>query len=166
MRTKTGITKSNGKYADILKFLNKQFELNDAVIFNDAGEIMARKSSLDSRLPQSIPLFLKIVDKSQIRKKIGEFYAINFYSSKQKIIYGAIHYITVKQLLTSMHNGRQKIWKLHNIYQIIFNVNIKLEKRTYFLPSILMQWLGLLHILVSIQISFEMYIFYNYNFLD
>mgnify|MGYP006294159953 CR=1 FL=1 len=87
MRSKIGITKSNDKHADILKFLNKHFELNDAVIFNDVGEILARKSSLDSRLPQSILLFLKIVEKSQIRKKIGEFYAVNFYSSKQKIIY-------------------------------------------------------------------------------
>ncbi len=87
MRSKNGITKSNGKYSDILEFLNKQFKLNDAVIFNDVGEILAQKKSLDSRLTLSIPLFLKTVDTSQLKIKIVEFYAINFYSSRQKIIY-------------------------------------------------------------------------------
>lgn len=87
MRSKTGITHRNGKYSDILDLLNKQFELNDIVIFNEVGDILAKKRSLDSRLPLSVPLFLSIVDQSRIINKVGEFYAINFYSSSQKIIF-------------------------------------------------------------------------------
>jgi len=100
-------------YKKIIEFLNAIFNLKEAIIFDEHGEILSKMRSRENRLSLFIPHFLKALKSSQINESLDQFFALVAGNGEHKII---LVYLKEFNLYISMHGNGDINLSLFQLY--------------------------------------------------